>query len=274
MESAISVAGWRRQAWPAVDALRDPGAPREGIEALGKGLRIIEAFDGSCTRMSATEAAEAAGISRAAARRYLLSLCSFGYAETDGKRFWLAPRVLRLGQGFLEGGRLPRLAQPFLDRLSMASGESANMSVLDGHEVVYVATSRGARGASASHGQGARVPAHVVAAGHAILACRPLETVEAWSAAHEFCVFTPHTVAGAAAFRHQVDHARHNGYAWVEGQHHMGLNGLAVALTDRAGHCVGALALTLQGALHTRAQAVESFLPLLLDARASLRRIL
>lgn len=269
MESTITLPDWTRPAWTDSQARR---APKDGIEALGKGLRIMEAFDGDCTRMSATEAAEAAGISRSAARRYLLSLCSFGYAETDGKRFWLAPRVLRLGQGFLDGGRLPRLAQPFLDRLSIASGECANMAVLDGHEIVYVATSRGARGAG--HGQGARVPAHVVAPGHAILACRPLETVETWGAHHEFCVFTPHTVTGAPAFRRQVDQARQQGYAWVEGQHHMGLNGLAVALIDRAGHCVGALALTLQAALHSRAQAVESFLPLLLDARASLRRIL
>lgn len=271
MDNAITLSPWSRPVWAASEA---PRAPREGIEALGKGLRIIEAFDRDCTRMSATEAAEAAGISRAAARRYLLSLCSFGYAETDGKRFWLAPRVLRLGQGFLDGGRLPRLVQPFLDRLSIASGECATMSVLDGHEIVYVAASRGTRGAGAGHAQGARVPAHVVAAGHAILASRALETVETWSAAHEFCVFTPHTVTGAPAFRRQVEQARHLGYAWIEGQHHMGLNGLAVALTDRGGHCVGALALTLQAALHSRAQAIESFLPLLLDARASLRRIL
>ena len=109
------------------------------IEGLGKGLRIIEAFDDDHSRLTPSEAAERAGITRTAARRYLLSLCHFGYAATDGKLFWLMPRVLRLGQSYLGAARLPRLVQPFIQRLSMACGETVNMSVLDGHEVVYVA---------------------------------------------------------------------------------------------------------------------------------------
>ena len=88
---------------------------------------------------------ERTGIPRTAARRHLLSLCHFGYAQTDGKFFWLAPRVLRLGQSYLGAARLPRLVQPFIQRLSMATGETVNVSVLDGHEVVYVARSNSPR---------------------------------------------------------------------------------------------------------------------------------
>jgi DNA-binding IclR family transcriptional regulator len=70
------------------------------IEGLGKGLRVIESFDDDHVRITPAEAAARADISRTAARRYLLSLVHFGYAASDGKRFWLLPRVLRLGQGF------------------------------------------------------------------------------------------------------------------------------------------------------------------------------
>ena len=81
------------------------------IEGLGKGLKVIEAFDDDHPRLTASETAALTGLSRTAARRFLLSLCHFGYAATDGKHFWLAPRVLRLGQSYLGAARLPRLVQ-------------------------------------------------------------------------------------------------------------------------------------------------------------------
>ncbi|HEY2928857.1 helix-turn-helix domain-containing protein, partial [Piscinibacter sp.] len=92
--------------------------PKDLIEGLGKGLRVIEAFDDEHPRLSASEAAALTGLTRTAARRFLLSLCHFGYAATDGKHFWLAPRVLRLGQSYLGAARLPRLVQPFIQRVS------------------------------------------------------------------------------------------------------------------------------------------------------------
>ena len=112
---------------------------RDLIEGLGKGLRVIEAFDDDHNRLTPSEAAERSGITRTAARRYRLSLCRFGYAATDGKLFWLMPRVLRLGQSCLGAARLPRPVQPFIQRVSMACGETVNVGVLNGHEVVYVA---------------------------------------------------------------------------------------------------------------------------------------
>ena len=112
---------------------------RDLIEGLGKGLRVIEAFDDDHPRLSPSETARRAAITRTAARRDLLSLVHFGYAATDGKLFWLTPRVLRLGQSYLGAPRLPRLVQPFIQRASLASGETVNVSVLDGHEVVVVA---------------------------------------------------------------------------------------------------------------------------------------
>ena len=106
---------------------------------------MIEAFDDDHPRLTPSEAAALTGLSRTAARRFLLSLVHFGYAPTDGKHFWLKPRVLRLGQSYLGAARLPRLVQPFIQRVSMQSGETVNFSVLDGHEVVYVARSNSPR---------------------------------------------------------------------------------------------------------------------------------
>ena len=93
-----------------------PIDPKDLIAGLGRGLLVIESFDDEFPRQSVAEVAARTGIPRSAARRHLLSLCHFGYAQTDGKLFWLAPRVLRLGQSYLGSARLPRLVQPFIQR--------------------------------------------------------------------------------------------------------------------------------------------------------------
>jgi IclR family pca regulon transcriptional regulator len=80
---------------------------------LEKGLSIIETFDDANPRLSASQTGQRCGLTRTAARRYLLTLTHLGYVATDGKLFWLTPRVMRLGQSYLESARLPRIVQPF-----------------------------------------------------------------------------------------------------------------------------------------------------------------
>ena len=98
---------------------------RDWIAGLEKGLSIIEAFDDANPRMTASQAGVRCGLARTAARRYLLTLVYLGYMATDGKLFWLTPRVLRLGQSYLESARLPRIVQPFLQRVTAGTQEIA-----------------------------------------------------------------------------------------------------------------------------------------------------
>jgi IclR family pca regulon transcriptional regulator len=244
------------------------------IEGLGKGLRVIEAFDDDHPRLTASEAGSLAGISRTAARRHLLSLVHFGYAATDGKQFWLAPRVLRLGQSYLGAARLPRLVQPFIQRVSMASGETINVSVLDGHEVVYVARSSPPRWVSIGYQVGVRTPAHTVTPGVVILALRSDAEIEAWIDAHDFAGFTAHTVTDKTRFRADVQSARGLGY-WATGQQlDPALRGMSLALLDRKGACKGAIGCTTPAASYTQAQLIDKLLPLLRDAAQALRPLL
>lgn len=244
------------------------------IEGLGKGLKVIEAFDDDHQRLTPSEAAALTGISRTAARRFLLSLCHFGYAATDGKQFWLAPRVLRLGQSYLGAARLPRLVQPFIQRISMQTGETVNMSVLDGHEMVYVARSNPPRYVSIGYQVGVRVPAHVVTPGTAVLSTLDDEVLDEWISQHLFTSFTANSVTDPAACRANVLRARALGYWTTEQQLDPGLRGIAIALKDRRGSCHGAIGMTLQMQAYTSAELVEKLLPLLQEAGQALRPLL
>jgi len=244
------------------------------IEGLGKGLRVIESFDEEHPRLSASEAAERAQITRTAARRYLLSLVHFGYADTDGKHFWLAPRVLRLGQSYLSAARLPRLVQPFMQRLSQELGENINFSIVDEHEVVYVARSLSNQMISIGFPVGARVPAHVVTPGVAILSTWSEARLSTWIAAHEFGAYTPRTTTDPQRFRDDVLAARQLGYWVAEQQLNPGLRGLAMPVKNRRGSCVGAIGLTTTMQPRTREALIEGAVPRITDVVQLLGNIL
>jgi len=257
-----------------MDATQPDIDRKDLIEGLGKGLRVIEAFDDSHARLTASEMAQRAGITRTAARRYLLSLTHFGYMATDGKHFWLTPKVLRLGQSYLGAARMPRLVQPFIQRISMQCGETVNCSVLDGHEVVYVARSNPPRLVSIGYHVGARVPAHVVTPGVVMLTTLAEDALEAWCAAHPFTAFTGQTVTDPARFKQSVRAARIQGY-WMIDQHlDVGLRGLAVPLLDRKGECKGAIGMTLQAHAWSTEDQIAQLLPLLREAAQALRPLL
>jgi IclR family pca regulon transcriptional regulator len=244
------------------------------IEGLGKGLRVIELFSDDHPRLTATEAGELAGLTRTAARRYLVSLVHFGYADTDGKHYWLLPSILRLGQSYLEAARLPRLVRPFLQRLSMQTGETANLSVLDGHEIVYLERSNSPRVVSIGFHPGARTRAHVVAPGFAILSTFNTPELDAWITVHDFGRFTANTITEPGEFRAAVAKSRKLGYGYVDQYIDIGLAGLASALFDRHGKCVGAIGMTFQTQLYPDDRALTQLLPALQDVTKVLRDII
>ncbi|HSI48609.1 MAG TPA: IclR family transcriptional regulator C-terminal domain-containing protein [Ideonella sp.] len=243
---------------------------KDVIDGLGKGLRVIEAFDDDHVRMTASEMGVRAGITRTAARRYLLSLVHFGFMATDGKFFWLTPRVLRLGQSYLNASRLPRLVQPFIQRVSMQCGETVNVSVLDGHEVIYVARSNSPRLVSIGHHVGARAPAHVVTPGTAMLSTWSDEALKAWAAVHEFSSYTGQTVTDPQRFLDNCRTARALGYWITERQLDMNLVGIAVPLLNRKGECKAAMSCTVQAVTHTTEDLAVRLLPLLREAALGL----
>ncbi len=272
----------RRQAATQPTAARAAGKPAEAfpidpadlIVGLGRGLSVIESFDDEHSRMTIAEVALRTGIPRTAARRHLLSLCHFGYAATDGKRFWLEPRVLRLGQSYLDAARVPRLVRPFIQHLSMTTGETVNVSVLDGDEVVYVARSNSPRVVSIGFHPGARVPAHVVSPGTVLLATLDEAALTAWVEAHEFAGFTSNTPVDPAAYLAQVRLARSQDFWMAQGQLDAALTGVAVALKDRRGVCKAAIGMTVQSASWSPEQIVAQLVPALHATAQSLRSVL
>ena len=247
---------------------------RDWIAGLERGVSIIEAFDDAHPRMTASQAGQRTGMTRTAARRYLLTLQHMGYVASDGKLFWLTPRVLRLGRSYLESARLPRIVQPFLQRVAAGTSEIAYLSVMDGDEVVYVARNGPNRSMSTGYVLGARVPAQVTAAGLLMLALRSDDELAQWLASRPLQVFTPHTIASTERMQLEIARIRAQGWSLSEQQLDLNSRGIAVPLRDRHGVLVGALNITLPMGHESSEDAVARVLPVLRETAQAMRNMI
>ncbi|KUL95169.1 IclR family transcriptional regulator [Bosea sp. WAO] len=216
------------------------------MAALEKGLAVIECFDAGHDRLTIAEVARATDLSRAAARRCLLTLTSIGYAEFDGKFFRLTPRVLRLGYAWLSSTALPKLVQPFLERLSEETHESSSASLLDGHEIVYIARSAQRRIMSVGLSVGSRLPAFCTSMGRVLLAALDPEEARARILAGRPSPLTPNTVTEIEPLMAKLVEVRAQGHAIVDQELELGLVSLAMPLVNGRGQVAAAFNLSVQ----------------------------
>lgn len=247
---------------------------RDWIAGLERGLSLIEAFDDAHPRMTASQAGERCGMTRTAARRYLLTLKHIGYVATDGKLFWLTPRVLRLGQSYLESARLPRIVQPFLQRVTAGTSESAFVAVLDGDDIVYIARNGSSRMMNTGYVLGARVSAQVTAAGLLLLALSDAAWVEHWQDTQVLKAYTSHTITSKERLRIELARVRAQGWALSEQQLELGARGIAVPLMDHRGDLVGALSVTTPIGFENSEDAVARVLPVLQETARAMRNLI
>lgn len=266
---------------PRPPAVAPPGIARaDFIEGMAKGLAVLESFDTERQRLNATLTAERAGITRAAARRHLLTLAHLGYLETDGSHFWLSSKVLRFSGSYLASARLPRAIQPTLNRLALQTRQAFSAVVLDRAEVVIVARSGGDRGSAGSAAErviaygvhlGARLPAHPTSTGRVLLAALTRSQLSAWMADRVFARLTPLTLTQPRALRAAIERVRRQDWCLASEEHELGVHALAVPVRNAAGATVAALNVVSSPQRLPAAVMQRELLPLLQEAAHELR---
>ena len=254
-----------------------PIAKADLIEGMAKGMAVLESFDTERQRLNATQAAERAGLTRAAARRHLLTLAHLGYLDTDGSHYWLSPKVLRFSGSYLASARLPRVLQPTLNRLAALARESFSAVVLDRDEVVIVARSAtvgGQRLMAYGLHLGARLPAHATSTGRVLLAAMPARELNTWLKGRELPRLTPHTTVDARALKAAVAQVRTQDHSLVSEEHELGVHALAVPLRNMQGQTVAALNVVAAPERLVPEALQHDLLPLLQDAARELRPLL
>ena len=256
------------------DIVPDLPAERDLVAGLEKGLKVIEAFDQERSRLTIAEVAGATGLTRAAARRYLITLTHLGYMRHENKLFSLTPAVLRLGQSYLHSARLPRIVQPLLYRLAYSLGEAASVGVLDHDQLVCVAAVSAGQLVSATLQPGTRVPAYCTANGRMLLASLPQERIDSFLERAAPEQITQHTIVNKERLALEIARARSQGYALVDQELELGLRTVAVPLRNFRGEVVAAMNVSVHAGRLPVEQMVERCLPAMIKIQVELGALL
>lgn len=252
------------------DSATEPSRPVESVQSLERGLAVIRAFSALNPRMTLSEVAKQTGLTRATARRFLHTLVALGYTATNGREFWLRPRVLELGYAYLSSISLPELATPHLKHFVDRVDESSSVSVLDGDEIVYVARVPTRRIMTVAISVGTRFPAYATSMGRVLLAGQPPERVDELLAAATIDQLTPNTLTTVGKLRAEIGRIRKQGWAMVDQELELGLRSIAAPIRDTRGRTIAAVNVSASATQGSAADVRARLLPPLLETAAQI----
>lgn len=242
--------------------------------SLARGLHVIQVFceDGR-GRLSIAEVTRISGLSRTVVSRCLYTLRELGYVGREGRDFFLLPKVLKLGYGYVSAASLPALAQPILNQLTVATESATAIVVLDSDDVLYIAkasppTNRNIVTMTVNIGH--RRPAHVTASGLVLLANMPRDEFSEYL--DRFETFDDQDRAGRTAdnLTELVDRARRNDYALSGLIFASSMRAIAVPVRNVVGNVIAAMVVAIYDERRTDQELLDCYLPLLRQSAASL----
>ncbi len=220
----------------------DPVPPGDAfVQSFARGLQVIRAFDGRAPALTLTEVADAAGLTRAGARRILLTLEHLGYLKRDGRAFSLTARILSLGFPYLTSLPFWNFAEPVMEGLVRQVHESCSAAVLDGTEIVYVLRVPTQKIMAINLSIGSRLPAYCSSMGRVLLAGLDPHASTAVLRASTLRARTPHTETRLTRLKAIVDDVRRQGWSLVDQELEEGLISMAVPIVDAGGRTIAAM---------------------------------
>lgn len=247
--------------------MEDEATLRDHVGSLERGLAVMEILARHPAGMTLTEMAEEADLTRAGARRFLLTLSATGYATQSGRLFSLSPRLLTVARTWLGGASLWTFATPIMREVAGRFDEACNAAVLSGEDVVYVARIPGRRILSVALDVGTRLPAYCTSMGRVLLSGLAADELKSFLVEAKIERRTAKTITGRAALGKAIEKAKADGFAIVDEELEPGLRSIAVPINDRAGRTVAAINVSTQSARFSVEAMEREILPALLSAK-------
>jgi IclR family pca regulon transcriptional regulator len=214
---------------------------KQSLQSLERGIAVIQVFSREHPALTLSEVARLAGITRATARRILLTLEKLGHVRSDGRLFSLTPRVLTLGWAYLSSLNLSEIAQPVMEELARQTKESCSAATLDLPDIVYVARVPTGRIMTITLGVGSRLPAHATSMGRVLLADLPPDELDRFLTGHPLTRYTERTITDGERLRVELTGVRRQGWALIDGELEIGLRSIAAPIRGADGRTIAAL---------------------------------
>jgi IclR family pca regulon transcriptional regulator len=236
------------------------------VQSFARGLAVIRSFDANRPAQTLTDVAAATGLTRAGARRILLTLQALGYVEADGRLFQLTPKILDLGFAYLTSMPFWNLAEPVMEDLVEQVHESCSAAVLNGAEIVYVLRVPTHKIITQNLSIGSRLPAFCTSMGRVLLAALDEARLDEALDASSLVARTPLTIVDKGALKEAIAAVRRQGWAIVDQELEEGLISMSAPIRDRQGRVIAALNISGNAQRKNAKQMVKAFLEPLQEA--------
>lgn len=247
--------------------------PADYVKSLAKGIHMLEILNEEMKPMTLTDVAHKAGVTRATARRFLLTYESLGYLKSEGRLFQLTPRVLSLSSAFLGNTSLSAIATPYLQTFTDNTGESSSLTILDGDYIVYLARVPAKRIMSINIHVGSRLPALYTSMGRAIIARQEEQRIVEMIDSVELEALTKKTTTDKKKLLREMSKIKKQGYALVNQELELGLCSLAVPVINN-GTAVAAINVACSAAVYSPDKMIRNFLPELQKAAQGMQLLI
>jgi IclR family pca regulon transcriptional regulator len=241
--------------------------------SLARGLVVLEAFSERKRPLTISQLAQRTQLSRASVRRCLYTLEQLGYVGQQAGQFALRPRVLHLGHAYFSSTSMVALAQPVLDSLSAAVGETSGLAILDDTDILYLARSEVHRLLAHSLGMGSRLPAYCTSIGRLLLAQLPAAALEDYFARAELRPRTMQTKFSRAELETTFAKARAADYVVVDEELAPGLRAIAVPVRASTGAVLAAINVSVRVGADNQHDLPGRLLPAMREAAAEIGRL-
>ena len=214
---------------------------RNFVMSFARGLEVIQSFYEEPQGMTAARVSKKTGLSRAAVRRFLITLETLGHAENASGVYHLRPSILRIGCSYLSSTTLPALAQPILEQVSEKVRESTSLSALDEDNIIYLARHTSSRVLSVGLSVGSRLPAYCTSMGRVMLADLPKQQLAQYLARVKMKKWTSKTITSKSGLMNMLAKVAIDRYALVDGELEPGLRSIAVPIRTLQGKTIAAM---------------------------------
>ena len=251
-------------------AARDGDTGKDFVRSVERAFQVVRAFGRDSPSLTLSEVSQRTGLTRASARRFLLTLESLGYVGLEGRRYCLRPKVLDLGFAYLSSVPTFEIVESHMEAMVQQIQESSSASVLDGTDIIYTVRVPTKRIMSIQIEVGTRLPAYATSMGRVLLASLAKDQLDQYFEVAKLERLTPATVADEAQLRAVLGEVRRQGWCMLDQELEVGVRSVAVPLHDASGGAFAAMNISTNATRVPADRLLGELLPLLRKTAAAI----
>ncbi len=254
----------------------DQDNDRYFLKSLAKGMHVLQILAESKGTLTLSELSRSAGTNNATVTRICNTLAQLGFVRRDSqRRYHLTPKLLSLGYASMSSLGWRQVARHYLENLAEQTGETVNLSILQGKELMYlVRINNTGRILPFDLQLGSRLPLHCTSMGKCLLAFATSDELERILADYEFTPLTHRTITSDQAFRDELISVRERGYAVNDEELSYGLRSVSAPIKDTTGSAIAALNIAVPTKRVSREDLEQQLAPLVINTAEKIQRAL